>query len=259
MAIATLAERGELSRAARTFLRTEAGSAVLLLAATVSPCCGRTRRAATRRSGTPSWPDVRQRRLRARPAALGQRRAHGALLPQHRPGDLAGDALGELRGVRLIVAPASAALGGLPCPPVSTWLLNAGGPGAGGLGGADLHRHRGAARGARPVGPRCPDPLRVFLLALAIVDDMARCSRSRSSTPTRSTSSRWWSRSALFAALVTLRLLHFWRTARVRRDRRRHVAGRAGVAACTRAGRRRDGPAGLRVRAAATTKSLAWR
>ena len=35
MAIATLAERGELSRAARTFLRTEAGSAVLLLGAAV--------------------------------------------------------------------------------------------------------------------------------------------------------------------------------------------------------------------------------
>ena len=35
MAIATLAERGELSRAARSFLRTEAGSAVLLLGAAV--------------------------------------------------------------------------------------------------------------------------------------------------------------------------------------------------------------------------------
>ena len=35
MAIATLAERGELSRAARSFLRTEAGSAVLLLTAAV--------------------------------------------------------------------------------------------------------------------------------------------------------------------------------------------------------------------------------
>ena len=35
MAITTLAERGELSRAARSFLRTEAGSAVLLLGAAV--------------------------------------------------------------------------------------------------------------------------------------------------------------------------------------------------------------------------------
>ena len=35
VAITTLAERGELSRAARSFLRTEAGSAVLLLGAAV--------------------------------------------------------------------------------------------------------------------------------------------------------------------------------------------------------------------------------
>ena len=35
MAVTTLAERGELSRAARAFLRTESGSAVLLLAAAV--------------------------------------------------------------------------------------------------------------------------------------------------------------------------------------------------------------------------------
>ena len=35
MAVTTLAERGELSRAARSFLRTESGSAVLLLTAAV--------------------------------------------------------------------------------------------------------------------------------------------------------------------------------------------------------------------------------
>jgi hypothetical protein len=41
VAITTLAERGELSRAARSFLRTEAGSAVLLLgAAVVAPAGG---------------------------------------------------------------------------------------------------------------------------------------------------------------------------------------------------------------------------
>lgn len=36
MVIPTLAERGDLSRAARTFLRTESGSAMLLLAAAVT-------------------------------------------------------------------------------------------------------------------------------------------------------------------------------------------------------------------------------
>ena len=35
MTVTTLAERGELSRAARSFLRTESGSAVLLLTAAV--------------------------------------------------------------------------------------------------------------------------------------------------------------------------------------------------------------------------------
>jgi Na+:H+ antiporter, NhaA family len=35
VAVTTLAERGELSRAARSFLRTESGSAVLLLTAAV--------------------------------------------------------------------------------------------------------------------------------------------------------------------------------------------------------------------------------
>ena len=80
--------------------------------------------------------------------------------------------IGELRGVRAVAAPALAALGGLTVPAALYLLFNAGGPGAGAWGIA-ISTDTACLLGVLAlVGPRCPDQLRVFLLALAIVDDI---------------------------------------------------------------------------------------
>ena len=238
MAIATLAERGELSRAARSFLRTEAGSAVLLLgAAVLALICGRTCWGATRSSGTPTLIALgRHRRVRARPAALGQRRPDGAVLPQRRPGDLPRDALGELRGVRALAAPRlAAAIGGLVVPAAIYLLFNAGGAGAAAWG-VPISTDTAALLGVLAlVGPRCPDQLRVFLLALAIVDDIGAVLAialfyTDEVDVRRAAARRGAVRRAAGAALR--------RTSGGRRctsDRRGDVARRVAARACTRA------------------------
>ena len=80
--------------------------------------------------------------------------------------------LGELRGVRALATPALAAVGGLVVPAAIFLAFNATGPGAHAWG-IVLSTDTAVLLGVLAlVGPRCPDQLRVFLLALSIVDDI---------------------------------------------------------------------------------------
>ena len=195
MAIATLAERGELSRAARTFLRTEAGSAVLLLAAAVLALL---------------WTNVvggyeqfwhAELTLTLAGAGFGLDLRHWVndglmvLFFLSVGLEIARETtLGELRGVRAVMAPAFGALGGLAVPAGVYLLFNAGGPGAAAWGvpiSTDTAVLLGvlalSGRGART---SCGCSCSRWRSSTTSV----RCSRSRSSTPTRSTSWRCWSR-----------------------------------------------------------------
>ena len=104
---------------------------------------------------------------------MGQRRAHGAVLPGGRPGDQAG--AHDRRAARLASGGACrsiAAVGGMVVPALIYLAINAGGAGARRVGDPDGHRHR--VRAGRPgARPRVRAAgLRPFLLTLAIVDDI---------------------------------------------------------------------------------------
>jgi Na+/H+ antiporter NhaA len=81
--------------------------------------------------------------------------------------------MGELRERRRIALPVVAALGGVTVPILIYLVFNAGGDAADGWGAA-MSTDTAFALGALAlVGPRCPDRLRVFLLTLVVVDDLA--------------------------------------------------------------------------------------
>jgi NhaA family Na+:H+ antiporter len=82
--------------------------------------------------------------------------------------------IGEYRDRRAVVAPALAALGGLLVPALLFFAV-VGGSGEAARGwGIAISTDTAFALGVLAlVGPRCPNRLRVFLLALAIVDDIA--------------------------------------------------------------------------------------
>jgi Na+:H+ antiporter, NhaA family len=84
--------------------------------------------------------------------------------------------VGELRDRRLVVAPALGAIGGLALPAVLYLLVAGGGPGAAGWG-IPISTDTAFLIGVLALfGPRCPDQLRLFLLTLAIVDDLGAIS-----------------------------------------------------------------------------------
>ncbi|MFF4617634.1 Na+/H+ antiporter NhaA [Nonomuraea jabiensis] len=119
--------------------------------------------------------------------------------------------LGQLRDRRLIAVPAVAAFGGMLVPAGVYLLLNFGGPGAGGWG-VPIATDTAFVLGVLAiVGARCPDPLRAFLLTLAIVDDVlaimiiAIFYTASLSIPSLITAV------VLLAAIVTLRWLRIWR------------------------------------------------
>ncbi|MEV0385275.1 Na+/H+ antiporter NhaA [Nonomuraea sp. NPDC050643] len=119
--------------------------------------------------------------------------------------------LGQLRDRRLIAVPAVAALGGMIVPAGVYLLLNFGGAGAGGWG-VPIATDTAFVLGLLAVvGARCPDPLRAFLLTLAIVDDVlaimiiAFFYTASLSVPALLTAA------LLLAAIVTLRWLKIWR------------------------------------------------
>jgi Na+/H+ antiporter NhaA len=80
--------------------------------------------------------------------------------------------LGELRERRRLTIPAAAALGGMACPVAIYLAFNAGGPGAHDWGAA-MSTDTAFALGALALlTPRAATRLRVFMLTLAVVDDL---------------------------------------------------------------------------------------
>lgn len=209
----TLAERGDLSRAAKAFLRTESGSAVLLLCAAVVALL---------------WVNLGQGyedfwhtefSLRIGDAELTEDLRHWVndglmVLFFFSVGlEMSREAvLGELRGARAIAAPALAAVGGLVVPALLFLAFNAGGPAAGAWGIA-ISTDTAVVIGVLAlVGPRCPDQLRVFLLALAIVDDIGAVAAIALFYTDDVRVTPLLLAGALFGALLALRYAQFWRT-----------------------------------------------
>ncbi|TDD21739.1 Na+/H+ antiporter NhaA [Nonomuraea diastatica] len=119
--------------------------------------------------------------------------------------------LGQLRDRRLLAVPAMAALGGILVPAGIYLLLNFGGPGAVGWG-VPIATDTAFVLGVLAiVGARCPDPLRAFLMTLAIVDDVlailviALFYTDSLSVPALLAAF------GLLAAILTLRKLKIWR------------------------------------------------
>jgi Na+/H+ antiporter NhaA len=84
--------------------------------------------------------------------------------------------VGELRDRRNVAAPALGALGGLMVPAVIYLAVNHSGPASAGWG-IVMSTDTAFVLGILALfGPRCPDRLRLFLLTLAIVDDIGAIS-----------------------------------------------------------------------------------
>jgi Na+/H+ antiporter NhaA len=81
--------------------------------------------------------------------------------------------LGELRHWQMAAVPAAAALGGMVVPALLYLAFNAGGPAARGWAMAMAGDLAFALGVLALVGPRCPPQLRVFLLTLLLVGDIA--------------------------------------------------------------------------------------
>jgi Na+/H+ antiporter NhaA len=83
---------------------------------------------------------------------------------------------GELRDRRNLAAPALGALGGLVVPALIYLMFNPSGPASAGWG-VVMSTDTAFVLGVLALfGPRCPDRLRLFLLTLAIVDDIGAIS-----------------------------------------------------------------------------------
>lgn len=209
----TLTERGDLSRAARDFLRTESGSAVLLLAATVSALIW-----ANLVGGYEEfWHTELALRLGDLQLSLDLRHwVNDGLMVLFFFSvglEISREAvLGELRGVRAIAAPAVAAIGGLIVPALLFLAFNVDGPAANAWGIAISTDTAVVIGMLALVGPRCPDQLRVFLLALAIVDDIGAVAAIAIFYTEQVDVTALLVALALFAALLGLRFVHFWRT-----------------------------------------------
>lgn len=209
----TLTERGDLSRAARAFLRTESGSAVLLLGAAVVALLW-----ANLIGGYEEfWHTELALRLGSLELALDLRHwVNDGLMVLFffTVGlEISREAvLGELRGVRAIATPAFAAIGGLVVPALLFLAFNVGGEAAGAWGIA-ISTDTAVVIGVLAlVGPRCPDQLRIFLLALAIVDDIGAVAAIAIFYTEQVDVTALLIALALFGALLALRFVNFWRT-----------------------------------------------
>ena len=79
---------------------------------------------------------------------------------------------GQLRGASRIVLPGIAALGGMIMPALIYVLINLGSPGSCAAGPFRRHRHRLRTGILALLGSRVPTSLKIFLTALAILDDL---------------------------------------------------------------------------------------
>lgn len=120
--------------------------------------------------------------------------------------------VGQLRDKKLIAVPTVAALGGMIVPAAIYFALNAGGPGAGGWG-VPIATDTAFALGLLAiVGARCPDPLRAFLLTLAIVDDVLAILIIAIFYTENLSVTALLVAAVLLALIVTLRWLKIWRS-----------------------------------------------
>ncbi len=158
----------------RTFLRTETGSAAVLLVATLAALIWAN-------VHLPSYDAVWNTELSAHvgnwSVALSAREwVNSGLmtffffvvgLEARREFDM-----GELRDRRRLTGPLLAGIGGMVIPIAIYLAINAGGPGAKGWGAAMSTDTAFALGLLALVGPRFPDRLRSFLLTVAVVDDL---------------------------------------------------------------------------------------
>ena len=164
-----------MSSSSRQFLATEAGSALLLLGAALIALVW---------ANLPGWASYESFWSTAASIRIGDLSLSHDL--RHWVND-AGMAIfflvvgleisremsvGDLRSVRSVAAPVLGALGGLALPALLYFLIAGGGPGAAGWG-IPISTDTAFLVGVLALfGPRCPDRLRLFLLTLAIVDDV---------------------------------------------------------------------------------------
>jgi Na+/H+ antiporter NhaA len=119
--------------------------------------------------------------------------------------------LGELRERRRLTTPALAALGGM-CVPVAIYLaFNAGGPGAHDWGAAMSTDTAFALGAVALLTPRAATRLRVFLLTLAVVDDLAALAVIATVYTTHVSALALAIAVALFGVLLALRYAPQWR------------------------------------------------
>jgi len=120
--------------------------------------------------------------------------------------------VGELRDRRTVGVPVSAAIGGMILPAVIFLLINGGGDGARGWGipmATDIAFVLGALA---LLGPRCPDQLRLFLLTVAIVDDIGAILVIAIFYSDGLSLPALFAVAVLVAALAAVRWLRIWRT-----------------------------------------------
>ncbi len=119
--------------------------------------------------------------------------------------------LGELRERRRLTIPVVAALGGMSVPVAIYLALNAGGPGAHGWGAA-MSTDTAFALGALALlTPRAATRLRVFLLTLAVVDDLGALAVIATVYTTHVSVLALAVAVALFVVLLALRYAPEWR------------------------------------------------
>ena len=119
--------------------------------------------------------------------------------------------LGELRERRRLAIPVLAALGGMTCPVAIYLAFNAGGAGAHGWGAA-MSTDTAFALGALALlTPRAATRLRVFLLTLAVVDDVCALLVIATVYTTHVSVVALAIAVALFGALLALRYAPQWR------------------------------------------------
>ena len=177
MSAPTLQRPAEVTAAARDYLKTEAGGAVLLLVATLTALLW----ANSPFGGTYERLWETELSLQLGDSAIRESLRHWVndglmtlfflVVGLEIARELS---IGEYQDRKAVIAPALAALGGLVVPAVLV-LAIAGTDGEAARGwGIAISTDTAFALGVLAlVGPRCPNRLRVFLLALAIVDDVA--------------------------------------------------------------------------------------
>jgi NhaA family Na+:H+ antiporter len=199
---------------ARRFLATEAGSAVLLLVAAI---------AALIWANMPGWPSYERVWTTVASIRVGD---WGISLDlRHWINDAAMSlfflvvglevsrevTVGGLRSLRAVAAPALGAIGGLAVPALLYVVINHGGAGAHGWG-IPMSTDTAFMVGVLALfGLRCPDRLRLFLLTLAIVDDIGAIAVLGIFYTDRQSTVALVLSALLVLVLATLRWLGVWR------------------------------------------------